>query len=395
MRYRFASCVLDTDRHVLFRDDVPVAVEPQVFDLLQLLVETPDRLLTRDEIVGRVWQGRIVSESAISARIASARKAVGDDGKRQAVIQTVSRRGLKLAVTVTVEGAAPSAAPAPAASPPPRIRYTTTPNGREVAWSLSGSGPPVVIASYIATDLEADWTLPTERALFEAIGAQNTLLRYDPSGTGQSGRGMPQLDYDLQADELKAAADAAGLERFALLARSGAALTAIHFAARYPERVSRMLIVGGYAEGWERRALTGDAGSAAMMQLVTEGWRNPEGAFGSTFLLAYLPEGPIEAVEGLARVMREAVDPEAEMALRHLQHTSSVLHLLPRIACPTLILHARRDRIHPVSEARKLAAGIPDAELITFDTANHMPLLGHPLWQAHLDATLEFLGRPG
>ena len=77
------------------RGDGPRPVAPQVFDLLQLLAENPDRVVTRDEIIEGVWGGRIVSESAISARIASARKAVGDSGKSQSVIRTVQRRGLQ------------------------------------------------------------------------------------------------------------------------------------------------------------------------------------------------------------------------------------------------------------------------------------------------------------
>jgi DNA-binding winged helix-turn-helix (wHTH) protein len=93
MKYHFADCFLDTDRHLLERGGVAQQIEPQVFDLLLLLLETHGRLVTRDEIVNSVWQGRIVSESAISARIAAARKAVGDNGKAQAVMATANGCG--------------------------------------------------------------------------------------------------------------------------------------------------------------------------------------------------------------------------------------------------------------------------------------------------------------
>jgi len=93
MTYEFADCALDIDRRELMRNGVLVPLEPQVFDLLQMLVENPGRVVTRDEIVDGVWGGRIVSESAMSARISAARKAVGDDGKSQAVIRTVQRKG--------------------------------------------------------------------------------------------------------------------------------------------------------------------------------------------------------------------------------------------------------------------------------------------------------------
>lgn len=120
MRYVFATCELDTASHELRRGGEAVRVEPQVFDLLALLVRHPGRLVTRDELVADVWGGRIVSESTISARINAARKAVGDDGERQAVIATVPRRGIKLVVDIDALSA--PAVTAVAASPPMQQR---------------------------------------------------------------------------------------------------------------------------------------------------------------------------------------------------------------------------------------------------------------------------------
>ena len=80
MQYTFADCLLDTDTRTLMRAGAAVPVEPQVFDLLALLAANAERVVTTDEIVQVVWRGRIVSDSTISARIASARKAVGDTG---------------------------------------------------------------------------------------------------------------------------------------------------------------------------------------------------------------------------------------------------------------------------------------------------------------------------
>ncbi|MGE0701968.1 MAG: winged helix-turn-helix domain-containing protein [Hyphomicrobiaceae bacterium] len=113
MRLCFAGCEIDTSGFELRRDGVRVAVEPQVLDLLVLLVENRDRMVTRDEIVERVWQGRIVSETAISSRIKAARRAIGDDGKAQSMIRTIHRRGLRFVGQVTVADEKPSAAPLP------------------------------------------------------------------------------------------------------------------------------------------------------------------------------------------------------------------------------------------------------------------------------------------
>ncbi len=106
--YYFARCELDTERRLLKVADIPRDVEPLVFDMLTLFLNRGDTVVSRDELVETLWNGRVISDSAISVRINAARKAVGDNGKDQAVIKTVHRKGFKLAVPVTqVSGKVP------------------------------------------------------------------------------------------------------------------------------------------------------------------------------------------------------------------------------------------------------------------------------------------------
>ena len=100
MTFEFSDCVLDPVAHTLTRGSELQAIEPQVFDLLLLLVKNAGVLVTKDQMVDEIWNGRIVSESAISARVAAVRRAVGDDGKQQAIIKTVPRRGLQFVAEV-------------------------------------------------------------------------------------------------------------------------------------------------------------------------------------------------------------------------------------------------------------------------------------------------------
>jgi TolB-like protein/DNA-binding winged helix-turn-helix (wHTH) protein len=95
--FTVGACQIDTDRLELRKNGENVPVEPQVFDLLVLLIENRDRIVTKDEIVERVWKGRVVSDAAISSRIKSARRALGDDGKAQSLIRTIHRRGIRFA----------------------------------------------------------------------------------------------------------------------------------------------------------------------------------------------------------------------------------------------------------------------------------------------------------
>src|SRR5436309_11898352 len=93
--YSFENCVLDTDRRELRRGRDLVEIEPQVFDLLQFLIQHRDRVVTRNDLLNAVWNGRIVSESALSVRINAARVAVSDDGQQQRLIRTLSSKGVR------------------------------------------------------------------------------------------------------------------------------------------------------------------------------------------------------------------------------------------------------------------------------------------------------------
>src|SRR5215203_4937192 len=100
MLYRFKDCELDVPRQELRRSGTAVHVEPQVFDLLVFLLSNRERIVSKDEILDAVWDGRIVSEAALSSRINAARKAIGDTGNDQALIRTFHKRGFRFVAQV-------------------------------------------------------------------------------------------------------------------------------------------------------------------------------------------------------------------------------------------------------------------------------------------------------
>ena len=100
MRYHFLEFLLDTDRFELYRNETRLAAEPQVIELLTLLLEQRQRMVSKDEIYGCIWKGRIVSEAALSSRIKSLRQLLGDNGRSQAVIKTVHRKGFRFVAEV-------------------------------------------------------------------------------------------------------------------------------------------------------------------------------------------------------------------------------------------------------------------------------------------------------
>src|SRR4029079_19598748 len=107
----FRDHLLDTDRRELSREQVPVAVEPQVFDLVVHLMENRDRVVSKDELIDKIWHGRSVSESTLTSRINAARKAVGDSGASQALIRTIARKGFRFVGDVETKLAADTPEP--------------------------------------------------------------------------------------------------------------------------------------------------------------------------------------------------------------------------------------------------------------------------------------------
>jgi DNA-binding winged helix-turn-helix (wHTH) protein len=391
MEHHFADCILDDARLTLTRGGHAIAVEPRVFDLIHLLVRNAGDLVTRDRMVEEVWGGRIVSESAMSGCIAAARKVVGDTGKAQAIIRTVTRRGVMLVAEVTGETVARALASAPAPTQEAqRIRFCRSEDGHAIAYALSGEGPPVLrFGPFSLQDLETEWAYGLHRSWVSSMALHTRYLRFDSVGSGQSERVLRAIDFEIEARDAAAVADAAGFDRFAAVSFSGGCIPALTFAALYPERVERLAIVGGYVDGRSRRSA--DASPDALKSLIAEGWARPESAFARAFAMTYFPEGPIEETQDVMRMTQAACPPEAMLRARDAVNTATVAHLLDQVRCPVLILHARDDAVHPLSQAQKLAAGISGAELVVLETANHIPLYGSPCWENYNSTLAEFL----
>ena len=385
--YNFTDCELDTASQHLTRGGSEVAIEPQVFDLLRLLVENPSRLVTRDEIVDSVWGGRIVSESAISARIAAARKAVGDDGKRQEVIRTHHGRGLEFVALVKTTAATASVQQDQLGAP--QVRYTHSVRGHSLAYLVSGSGPPLFQVDGPPLSKEKAWHISILREGYEAYRKGRTFVQMDWAGTGLSEAFDDALSVEENVEDMISVADAAGIDQFALMSESGACLEAVTLAAMHPERVARMIVVGGYAEGRELREKEGRP--EVLKTMMEAGWDQLEGGIATAFMTAYFPDGPSEAVPQMVGLMQQSASRAFTLSMRQRSNNAATIHLLDQVRCPTLIVQGRNDAIHPLVQAQKLAAGIPNAELLVLESANHLPLPGHRTWDRFILALEAFL----
>lgn len=392
MKYRFFECVLDIDAHSLTRDGEVQNVEPMVFDLLLLFVQNAGSLVTRDQIVEEVWGGRIVSESAISARIAAMRRAVGDDGKTQSIIRTVPRRGFQFIAELSQEPEIGS--PNIARESHQTIKYTKTDDGVNLAYAISGKGPPIFRIAHFPTHLELEWQEATERRLFDHLSVENMLVRFDQRGCGLSDIYVDDLSMPRVAEDIKAVADAAGLEQFALYSMSGGSLASVEFAAKYPNRLTHLVLQSGYVDGRAVRDGSNHGnGHETIEAMIREGWDVTDSAFVKAVLALYMPTASTGLIEELAEVYQASSPKEIVVRNRDIINHHSVVRLLSKVDVPTLVIHSRSDAVHPLSEAKKMASGIPDAEFLVLESANHYPLPDEPSWQIQVDAIREFINR--
>lgn len=392
MIYKFSNCTLDVARHELVRDGNIIHVEPQVFDLLVLFAGNAGQLITKDRLVGVVWQGLAVSDSTISARINAARQAIGDNGKDQRIIKTVPRRGFQFVAQIETPHNSTSVPNPTPTQTSQNIRFVSSSDGVKIAYARSGHGPGLIRVGHWLSHLELDWQSPVWQPFLEALGRQHTLYRYDQRGTGLSSREFKGTGINEFVDDLAAVADASQLETFPIFAASQAVPVAITYAARFPERVSKLILYGGYAEGRAfRKTSKNDADEQTVLNLVRAGWGQPEHTFAKAFTSLFMPDGTTEQIDSFTRMQRESASPENAVRLRKLVDRFMVRDILHQIKTPTLIVHSRGDVIHPIDQGRILASEIPNARFVMLDSNNHIPVPQDPAWTILLQAIDQFL----
>lgn len=391
MIYRFGEFTLDPLTYDLQCDGEPVPVEPQVFGVLNFLIENHDRAVSRDELIDAVWDGRIVSDATLSSRISAARTAVGDTGRDQNVIRTIPKRGFRFVAPVTGEENA--ATPDTALSKSGQtIRYCTTADNVQLAYSFAGAGPTLLKVANWINHLEFDWTSPMWSDLLHEFASYRQLLRYDSRGVGLSDWDVGDIDFDRLVQDFEAVIDASGVETFALLGISQGAAIAIDYAARNPDRVTHLVLWGGFARGRRQRGNPEErAESEAFITLMRQGWGKETSPFRQMFASLYLPDANDEQIKWWTDMQRIATSPENAVRLREVIDDIDVSDQLAEIQTPTLILHSEREAVAPLSEARFMAARIPNAKFVALDSANHLVLHQEAAWQRAVSEMQAFL----
>lgn len=283
---------------------------------------------------------------------------------------------------------------APAAPPRQTIRYATAEDGTRIAYAAMGEGRPVLKAANWLTHLDAELELPTWSGLTIALAERYRLYRYDERGNGLSDWRVEDLSFDAFVSDLECVVESLGLERFPLIGISQGASVSIEFAARHPEQVTGLVLIGGYAAGWRfHRDPAVIARREAEMMLVRHGWGDNSPAYRQIFSHSFLPGASSETLDRFNEFQRQTTS--AENAARFIDTFGDidVRHRLGGIKVPTLVLHSRDDQRVPASVGAFLAASMPGAELQTLPSANHLPQPGEPAFDMMMQEIHRFVDR--
>jgi pimeloyl-ACP methyl ester carboxylesterase/DNA-binding CsgD family transcriptional regulator len=278
-----------------------------------------------------------------------------------------------------------------------RIRLCLAPDGVRLAYAVSGHGPPLVKAAQWLSHLDHDWRSPVWRHWMRELSIGHTLIRYDERGCGLSDWDVSDFSFEAWVRDLETIVDARGLGRFPLLGVSQGAAVAVAFAARHPERVSALVLYGGYARGRLRRDPTPEQIEEAdlLLRLVHLGWGQQRSAFCQVFSRLFMPDAPSERIQWLDELQARTTSAENAVRFESAFFQIDVSDAARLVRAPTLVLHARDDAMVPFEEGRILSSLIPDARVVPLDGQNHVIQEDEPSWPVFLEAVRDFLRTSG
>lgn len=272
------------------------------------------------------------------------------------------------------------------------VQFCRTADDVRIAYAQAGDGPPLVWAAHWLSHLSHSWESPIWRHWTEEFARDRAFIHYDERGNGLSDWENPEFSVDAFVRDLEAVVDSLGLERFDLIGSSKGGATAIAYAARHPERVSRLILLGTFAQGWRVR---GDAAEIerreAIITLARQGWAQDNPAFRQIVTSLLMPDATLEEMQAFNDLQRISASAENAARLLRSSGVTNVLDLLPAVKAPTLVLHGRGDTSMPFAQGQLIASRIPNARFVPLDTRNHVLLPRDPAWAHFVREVREFL----
>ena len=403
-----------------------MSLTPKVFDTLLVLLENSSHVLTKKELMEKVWPDSFVEENNLAQNISILRKALGEGKEGEQYIQTVPKRGYRFVGDVTTSGAEDESVivrertrarivverdDEDDRSPPFGARIIDVPSAEaihqleqrppetmyarsgdvNIAYQVIGDAPlDLVFVMGWVSHMEYFWREPSFARFLLRLASFSRLILFDKRGTGLSDRvpinQLPTLEQRM--DDVRAVMDAVGSERAALCGVSEGGPMCSLFAATYPEKTLALVMIGTYAK--RLRDAEYPWGPTAeqrehFFEVMRKQWGGPVGIDERAPSVA----GDPQFRDWWATYLRMGASPGAAVALTQMNAEIDVRNVLPSIRVPSLVIHRTEDQCLEVEEGRFVADRIPGAKFVELPGNDHLPFVGDQ--DAILDEVEEFL----
>ncbi|WP_440107135.1 alpha/beta fold hydrolase [Acidovorax sp. BL-A-41-H1] len=275
------------------------------------------------------------------------------------------------------------------------IRYCTSHDGVRIAHTASGTGPPLVRAGTWLSHLDCDARHSEPLAYIRALSESHTYVRYDSRGCGLSDRKPPSMTFEDGVRDLEAVVDAQGLERFALLGISMGAATSVAYAVRHPERVTHLVLLGGFAAsvfstpGASQKAIDE---AELVIRGAEVGWGSVKSIFRKLFVAQLLGNPTAAQQAELEERMQLSMTADVAAAYLRANYSIDVVGLCAQVKVPTLIFHCRQDETIRFDQGLRIASLIPGARFVPLEAQGHILLSTEPAMQVFRAEVAAFLG---
>ena len=277
------------------------------------------------------------------------------------------------------------------------IRFCESRDGTRIAYATCGAGPPLVWIGHWVRHLNHDWESPVWSPWLRFLTSRFSVLRFDWRGCGLSDREGVSFSLPRHVEDLEAVVESAGFKEFFVLASAAGAVSSIQFAAQNPKHVARLVLLASQTQGRIPRGMARGLTAQQVVEqhshqkLMERLWTEERPVYGKFYVAVHMPDASPAQQSAQDDLLRRTTTRDNALKLLRAFQEADVLDVVPRVQCPTLVMHARDDAIVPFDEGRRVASLIPGARFVSLESRNHVLLEGEPAWQHFIDAITEFL----
>ena len=272
------------------------------------------------------------------------------------------------------------------------IRYCSSKDNTIIAYAKVGNGPPILKAPNFMSSLEHDWRSPIWTHMYRFLARKNTLVRFDQRGNGSSDLDPSDISFNSFVEDMEAVVNDAKLEKFPILGVSQGCAVSIAYAIRNPNKVSHLILIGGFARGkGQRNDPDYEAKSKMEQTMILSGWEDENPAFRQFFATSMIPEGTKDQMDSFNKIMKITTSGKNAAKISNVNDQINVTEILSELEIPTIIFNCTEDARVPISEGKFMAANIKNSKFVPIKSKNHILLENEQGWDVFKKEVSNFL----